>query len=140
MERRQMLNKRNAACFKFCRICNLRSNLVLRTQRHWKWRNSSAFFLRGAQLLAFWRYSGNFKRLIQFFFNFLFQKIMNAFEAKNDAETILRKLDSYLNIFLYLNKSINNSTEYRNWFHLFRLFFFFDWFFWPSTVKSKKGR
>jgi hypothetical protein len=42
------------------------------------------------------------------------QKIMNAFEAKNDAETILRKLDSYLNIFLYLNKSINNSTEYRD--------------------------
>ena len=57
-------------------------------------------------------------------FNFFIQKIMKAFEAKNDAETILRKLDSYLNIFLYLNKSINHSTEYRNWFHLCCVFRF----------------
>jgi len=39
---------------------------------------------------------------------------MNAFEAGKDAEVILRKLDTYLNIFLYLNKSINHSTEYRD--------------------------
>jgi len=42
------------------------------------------------------------------------QTIMNAFEAGKDAEVILRKLDTYLNIFLYLNKSINHSTEYRD--------------------------